>query len=359
VDTLTHGLSGALLARATWSDRDADRGVGAAERAAVGFAAASFPDIDYLLFWVDPLVYLNLHQGWTHSFVLMPGWAGLLSPLLARIGAYWTGQPRAWRDYYTVCLLGIGVHIGGDVLTAYGTQIWAPLSGSRFAWPISFVIDPYFSAILVTGLCWALRSRQVLPPRLALLALGTYILMQALCWYQAFAVAQGYAKRRGVTQAEIQVLAQPFSPFNWKLLVVDQEGIDEAHVRLLRTDPLALFNPGRCVFPETATAYAPIDRARWSRHPRFGADPVTTISAREAWSAEGFDGFRRFAVFPFLYRVDHDSRGRCVWFTDLRYTLPAMLPAFRFGMCRETPESPWRLYRIRLFTEDERQPLRH
>ncbi|MGH8489086.1 MAG: hypothetical protein ACREXS_09550, partial [Gammaproteobacteria bacterium] len=77
----------------------------------------------------------------------------------------------------------------------------------------------------------------------------------------------------------------------------------------------------------------------------------------EVWSQDGFAGFREFARFPALYRVDRGGAARCVWFTDLRYTLPEMLPPFRFGMCRRADADPWRLYRLRLFTEDERQAI--
>ncbi len=353
MDPLTHGLSGALLARATWSARDAARGLGAAERTAVGFAAALFPDIDYVVFWVDPLRYINVHQGWTHSLVLMPVWALLLAPLLAHAVARWTGRLRKWRAYYGICVLGIGAHIGGDVITAYGTELWAPLSGMRLAWPIAFVIDPYFCAILIAGLWGAFRFRSARPARWGLLGLGAYLCVQALCWYQALGLARHHAERRNQEAAEVQAFAQPFSPFNWKLIAEHEEGIDETHVRLLRYDPLARLNPGRIAFPETAAAYLPLGEERWSHYARLDTD----ADVDEAWSQDAFSDFRRFAVFPVLYRVDRYAGSRCVWFTDLRYTLPVLLPSFRFGMCRESEGVPWRLYRLRIFTEGDRQAL--
>jgi hypothetical protein len=53
VDTLTHALSGPLSPRATLG-RPLQTPAG--ERVRVAFLAAAFPDIDYLVSWIDPLV---------------------------------------------------------------------------------------------------------------------------------------------------------------------------------------------------------------------------------------------------------------------------------------------------------------
>jgi len=47
---------------------------------------------------------------------------------------------------------GIGIHIAGDVITAFGTMIFAPFSDWRAQFPTTFIIDPYFTAIIVSGL---------------------------------------------------------------------------------------------------------------------------------------------------------------------------------------------------------------
>lgn len=96
MDTLTHALSGALLARATLGGSPHTP---AGERVRVAFLAAAFPDIDYLVSWIDPLIYLNVHQGLTHSLVLMPVWAAFLTSTGAG-GATSTG-PRSWGSWRT------------------------------------------------------------------------------------------------------------------------------------------------------------------------------------------------------------------------------------------------------------------
>src|SRR3954462_4045699 len=85
MDTLTHALSGALLARATAPrDPDADT-LPLGRRMVVGALGAAFPDSDVAASYLSPLSYLYHHRGVTHSLLLLPLWAVLLSLLFAFI----------------------------------------------------------------------------------------------------------------------------------------------------------------------------------------------------------------------------------------------------------------------------------
>ncbi|MGZ5230004.1 MAG: metal-dependent hydrolase, partial [Burkholderiales bacterium] len=69
MDTLTHGLLGALLGRATAPrkvEQDAES-LPVRRRMLVGFLAAAFPDIDFVSSYMSPLSYLYHHRGITHS----------------------------------------------------------------------------------------------------------------------------------------------------------------------------------------------------------------------------------------------------------------------------------------------------
>lgn len=343
MDTLTHALSSALLYRAALG-RERTRSAPLRERLRIAFLAAAFPDIDYAMSFIDPLTYLNLHQGITHSLVLMPVWALLLAVPAAR----WYG--RRWRDFYGAALCGILAHIAGDLITAYGTQVLAPLSFERYAYPVAFVLDPYFTAIILTAL-W-LPSR--LAPRIGLTVLLAYVVLLAVLRTEARDPALAFAHGRGLEARHVAILPQPFTPLHWKLLVTEGSTVHEAHLRLAGGVPPAF---GAWLFPETAAAFRARPELVFVAHPRFGADPRWAALAREAWLEPGFAGFRRFARYPALYRVDAGRAETCFWFTDRRYALPYMLPAFRFGMCRDTPAARWRLYRLRLFSEAARQRL--
>jgi inner membrane protein len=345
MDTLTHALSGALLARATLC-RAPETPTG--ERVRVAFLAAAFPDIDYVVYWIDPLVYLNVHQGLTHSLVLMPAWAACLTSLTA----CWYG--RRWRDFYGPALLGVLAHIAGDLITAYGTEVFAPLSFERYAYPIAFVLDPYFTAVTAGGLWLSVHRDSRLAAQIGLAILLAYLGLLAALRAEALDMAQDVAKEHALGARDVAALPQPFTPLNWKLLISEGSTVHEAHLRLKRCFPPAL---GALWFPKTAAAFRHRDEIGLVPHPRFGTDPHWTPFAREVWQQPDFAGFRRFAAYPVLYRVDTEGAETCLWFTDLRYALPHLFPAFRFGMCRGSPETAWRLYRLRLWSANERQRL--
>jgi hypothetical protein len=103
VDTLTHALSGALLAHLTAGKDAPPRSI--PRRVSAGFFAAAAPDLDFVLALGSPLLYLEQRRGPTRSFILLPFWALALSWALAKI----LREPRGWRALYGVTALGLGI----------------------------------------------------------------------------------------------------------------------------------------------------------------------------------------------------------------------------------------------------------
>ncbi|MDH5343713.1 MAG: metal-dependent hydrolase, partial [Betaproteobacteria bacterium] len=134
MDTLTHALSGALLARATAGIEKPALPLG--RRVAIGTLVAAFPDIDVVASWISPLSYLYHHRGVTHSLLMLPLWALLLAWLLAKL----LREPGGWRALYGVCALALCAHIVGDVITSFGTMVLAPLSNWRASLGTTFII---------------------------------------------------------------------------------------------------------------------------------------------------------------------------------------------------------------------------
>jgi inner membrane protein len=342
MDTLTHALSGALLARATESTQPRMDQLPRRTRMWVGFWAAAFPDSDFIARFVDPLTYLTLHRGITHSVVMLPLWAAglaLLFTLLVR-GKY------SWRAFVGVCALGIGVHIAGDVITAFGTMIFAPLSTWRAQFPTTFIIDPYFTAIIVGGLVastvWN-SSRK--PAVIGLLALVAYVGFQAVLHHRAVLVGEAHAAANRLEAARVEAIPQPFSPFNWMIVIPQQDAYVMAYVSLWR-DAVPPSPPADANWLRRVDAsYYPSAAATWQRVPRFG-DASEADLAKQAWHSQALAPYRRFALFPALYRVDRTPHGACVWFDDLRFALAGRSMPFRYGACRHGGETAWRVYHL-------------
>lgn len=342
MDTVTHALSGALIARATAHRGERADTPGLRERTVTGLLAGAFPDIDFVAGFLDPLAYLSAHRGVTHSVLMLPFWAFLLAVPFAWLA----GRRHTWRTYFWVCTLAIAIHIAGDVITAYGTKVLAPLSDFRLALPTTFIIDPYFTGIILTGLLLSFRLRPRRTAAAALLALAGYIGFQGLLHQQAVAIGNGYAAAQQLQGASVRALPQPLSPFNWKIIVSEGDAYHEAYVdlaaRKARPPPAA----GATFLAHTAAAYQSPGTLIWQRLGQFGNHTETESVARAAWQQDDFAGFREFAELPVLYRIDQNSAGTCVWFTDLRFVLPDLTPPFRYGMCRSAQGDTWRLRRL-------------
>src|SRR5438477_4834402 len=185
MDTITHGIAGALIGKAVFRGEDMfashpmNRGRIITWSLMLG---AIFPDSDVLrdIFSHDRLLVITWHRSITHSLVLLPLWALLLAGITR-----WFSKRKEWRGPVAVAIskiLGLGIlsgtirrwladkkewetpsspvqtgiyavgvlsHILLDLVTSFGTMIWSPLQWSRPAWDIIFIVDFTLTAILL------------------------------------------------------------------------------------------------------------------------------------------------------------------------------------------------------------------
>lgn len=322
------------------------------ERLGIAALAAAAPDLDFAGFLIDPLVFLaDWHQGPTHSLVLLPLWALAIGGGFAAL----TRRMPALAEAALASALGLASHIAADAITAYGTAVFHPLSAWRVGLGLTFVIDPGFSLIVLASWLAAARTARRRFTALGLAALCLYVAAQAALQRHAVALGAATARAQGLALDGLVAVAQPLSPFNWKLIGTGGDYYYEAYVNVAGHAPwvpAALPRLGAL-----AAAYRPPAQLTWRRRHRYGEQPEGRALARERWDDPRFAAFRRFATHPAVSRIDHGPDETCVWFTDLRYDLPALPDTFRYGFCRAGPAQPWHLYRLRYFTEDSRQPL--
>lgn len=344
MDTLTHALSGALLVRAMLTDGPAPQAPSRRARLVAGALAAAFPDSDISLRAIDTLTYLNWHQGVTHSLLMLPFWAWVL----AHVFAMFDRNVSGWRGYYGVCALGIGAHIAGDFITNYGVMLIAPLSTWRVSVPTTFLIDVYFSTIIIIGLLASWRWRDSRRPAIiATSVLLGYVAFQTVLRQQALEIGLAYSRDNNLSSAKVQALAQPLSPLNWKLLVSEDDIHHVAQVNLLRTGFDTAPPPADAgLLSVLAASYHSPDGLLWARHVRLGGNPSESDLVRAAWEDDALREFRRFAVYPALYAVETNASNECVSFVDLRFVLAGLAPSFRFAACRIPPHGPWTLERL-------------
>ena len=154
MDTITHGIAGALIGKAVFRSEDmfASRPINRARILTWALMlGAIFPDSDVFrdIFSHDKLLIVTWHRSITHSLILLPLWALPLA-WITRAFCKW----REWEAPSFAALAGIyGVgilsHILLDLVTTFGTMIWSPLEWSRPAWDMIFIVDFTLSGILL------------------------------------------------------------------------------------------------------------------------------------------------------------------------------------------------------------------
>lgn len=172
MDTITHGIAGALIAKAAFRGEDmfASRPMNRARIITWSLMlGAIFPDSDILRDWFssDPLLIVTWHRSITHSLVCMPFFALALAALTSWFARWRKWDAPSFAPLTGIYAVGILSHIFLDLVTSFGTMIWSPLQWSRPAWDLIFIIDFTFTALLLCPqiLAWVYRQAEGLKNR--------------------------------------------------------------------------------------------------------------------------------------------------------------------------------------------------
>lgn len=375
MDTVTHALIGVVTARSCTkinTKKPHDHSL-----LLIAALAAAFPDIDYVLFWVNPYRFITeWHRGITHSLVMFPAWATVLST-----AAYFVMKRQIpFSTVFIYCTLGLLTHIVADLITLYGIKIFTPLSDRRFSLSLAFDLDPWIGLITMLGLVFGLNNRR--NAVFALIAIGAYISL--LLYYQqsALVVLDSRIKTSQKLTDHIYVLPQPFIPFHWKLVIDHQVYYEMANLSfhgmgttlvnklltqtnirmpvflmdMLSENDLEHLKKTKNYFPDIDIVdFHTVKQLEWQTISKYGNSQQDINQALTVWQHNSFSKYRKFSSIPILYRIDNNISSTCIWYTDLRYVFPLIKPPFRYGMCRQHSSNFWQLYRLRRNTENFKQ----
>lgn len=358
MDLLTHALAGAaigvLLARCQAPRARPSRALLAPLLA--GAIAACAPDIDYVLFPLDPPRFLaHWHRGPTHSLLLLPLWAWLLSRALHRF-AFWRQLPLL-----LICSTAWLSHLALDLLNSYGILLLSPFDDWRPALHWTFELDPWLTVILALLLAASLlpwwRSASVITA----VTLGLYI-GQLQRWHsEAIQIAARYRDAHALTDSELHAFPQPLLAHHRHLVVQTPTQYCHSFQKLSPALPLLLPVVSDSI-QRSLQHYLPPTQADWRCFAPFVSTPFTSTAAnhdeiQQRWLDARLQYFRDLAVLPMLHSVADTGTERCIWFSELRYDWPVLPATFRYGFCRQMSNEEWRYFRLRYWEADEREAL--
>src|SRR6266481_5077580 len=154
MDTITHGIAGALIGKAVFRGED----LFASHPMNLGriltwslMLGAIFPDSDVFrdIFSSDRLLIITWHRSITHSLLMLPLWALLLAAITRAFANSRRWQAPSFAALTAIYEVGILSHILLDLVTSFGTMVWSPVEWSRPAWDLIFIVDFTLTAILL------------------------------------------------------------------------------------------------------------------------------------------------------------------------------------------------------------------
>ena len=178
MDTITHGIAGALIAKAAFGGDDMFTFRPMNARRVITWSlmtGAIFPDIDTVrdFFSHNDLLMITWHRSITHSLLCLPIFALLLAGLTRAVCGYFKWESPSFALLGGIYAVGILSHIFLDLVTTFGTMIWSPLDWSRPAWDLIFIVDFTLTGLLLLPqfLAWVYGTKDKWRPR----ALGLWL----------------------------------------------------------------------------------------------------------------------------------------------------------------------------------------
>ncbi len=309
MDPVTHGLAGAVIAKAGFSSSLGKWGT------ITGILAALIPDVDIILRLFGLETYLKYHRGISHSLILLPVYSLLLACIFQRIS-----KTKNLFYFYLLCFLSLLSHVLLDLVTSFGTMALSPLSDQRIAWDILFIIDPYFTAILFIPFLLTYLFKRY-NRELGVVSLSLLVPYIALCIFshnKAVSMAYLNAHERNLVPKVVAALPQPLSPFKWVILIDSGDTLYQRFVDIYNQDTVRHSMSGimwrkwpDSPWMDKALRLPGVEFYMW-----FARFPVAAVNdmADGHHLVEFID--LRFDVLrdriPFTYRVEFNNEGEVV-----------------------------------------------
>ena len=309
MDPFTQGTLGAALPQSTCHRAQ----LGAA--GAVGFLSGMAADLDILIRSAsDPLMFLEYHRQFTHSFVFIPVGGVLVALVVHLLLKRWSKLDFAQTALFAT--LGFATHALLDAATSYGTMLLWPFSQERFAWRVISIVDPLFTLPVFLLVMAAWLKRKAGYARLGLAWAAFYLGLGVLQHQAALDMGKQLAARRGHEPARFEVKPSFGNLVVWKTLYENQNRfyVDAVRVgiapKVFPGETIAKFNLARDLpWLDTGSQQArDIERFRRASDNYIALDPMhrnRIIDVRYSMLPNKVGGLWSIEVSPDASATDH------------------------------------------------------
>lgn len=208
-----------------------------------GALAGTIPDLDVLLsLFVDPITYLGIHRGFTHSIFF----AFLAAPFLAVVAHNIHRRDYAkYRDWLYLFFWALLTHPLLDVFTGYGTQLFFPFTTYAYEFNTIFIVDLVITIPLAFCLIAALRLPREHPRRFKWMSIGLGVTVVYLLVTVAFKIIgiqqfKSELDRQDIAYERMMTIPGPFSSILWRALAETDNGYYQGYFSLFdgRSQPI-------------------------------------------------------------------------------------------------------------------------
>ncbi|MGI9294504.1 MAG: metal-dependent hydrolase [Pseudomonadales bacterium] len=274
MDPITQGALGATAAQCGAKSKNT------AVAGTLGFIAGMAADLDVLIrSSSDPLLFLEYHRQFTHSFIFIPV-GGLLCGVLLFF-LYAKRRQLSLPQTIAACTLGYATHALLDACTTYGTMLFWPFSDIRVAWNVISIVDPLYTPPILLLVVLAGVKKNPIYARLALIWVLVYPLLGLVQRERAVAAGWELAQSRGHDPVSLEAKPSFANIALWKIVY---EFDQRYYIDAVRVGTTTRSFPGEHVvklnvardFPwlDAASQQAKdIERFRWFSNGYVAVDP--------------------------------------------------------------------------------------
>ncbi|MFC7369676.1 MULTISPECIES: metal-dependent hydrolase [Vreelandella] len=303
MDSVTQAALGAAVGGAILGRRLGRKAV------LIGALLGTLPDLDVVLDYGDAVANVTEHRGFSHSLFVLTGLGTLFALLTARLFPATQQRPVYFRHWWWFFVLCLTTHPLLDSLTTYGTQLFWPLDIPPVAWPIVFIIDPFYTLPLLIALIIGVASKKVRSACTVGLAVSSvYLLLAAGAkWSVEQRLAPSLAEA-GLREAPVLIQPTPFNIVLWRATIIGEDLYYESLIGLFDGQRPPTLEPLKrnTALEESALAGPLGQRLAWFTGPFLRYDTLL-LDGQETLIATdirlGFPGFHPFS-FTLATRED-------------------------------------------------------